>query len=476
MNVCYSGETFRASDRTRSNGPTSLVRSRLACCLSMLLYGATLAATPASASVASPDAPQTWVVQTCDDTVAPGAIRYIAAHAQTGDTIDFSQLPVKCGMTNSTITLTSGEIVLHQPNIYLVGPAPGAGTVTLSGNGASRVLRHQIYNPYMGTLQINNLRFADGYDHAAGATGGGCIFSDANVVTIVGSTVTGCTTDSVSGKAYGGGIDAPHAYLSLLTSTVSGNSVRTESNYESTFGGGTYSLRLSTKYSEIADNQVHGPFAQGGGIHSGSLTMVYTTVANNTSDLAGGGALTGGPWNSLVMNSTFSGNRSIDRGGALYFHSTNYALTIRNSTIAFNTANGDSAGGVAFNGATFDLESTIVANNVTSLPTSGVDIYLAAGTLTGASNIVMSTNTSPPGVIALNADPRLSPVLSWIGGPTRALGLLPGSPAIGIGNNVGNAAYDQRGPGYLRATGPMTTVDVGAVQYDDTLFISDFEL
>jgi hypothetical protein len=53
--------------------------------------------------------------------------------------------------------------------------------------------------------------------------------------------------------------------------------------------------------------------------------------------------------------------------------------------------------------------------------------------------------------------------------------LLLGSPAIGLGNNKANRAYEQRGPGFLRATGPMSIVDIGAVQFDDRIFVSNFD-
>jgi hypothetical protein len=49
--------------------------------------------------------------------------------------------------------------------------------------------------------------------------------------------------------------------------------------------------------------------------------------------------------------------------------------------------------------------------------------------------------------------------------------LLPGSPAIGFGNNNGNRTKDQRGAGYPRTTGPSASVDIGAVQFD-TIFVS----
>ena len=62
-------------------------------------------------------------------------------HAQSGDTVDLSQLPMLCGMADSTITLTSGEIAITQRQPHLQGPGADKGSVTVSGGGASRVFK-----------------------------------------------------------------------------------------------------------------------------------------------------------------------------------------------------------------------------------------------------------------------------------------------------------------------------------------------
>jgi hypothetical protein len=149
-------------------------------------------------------------------------------------------------------------------------------------------------------------------------------------------------------------------------------------------------------------------------------------------------------------------------------------LFIYNATIASNSTDAQDSGGVYFKGTTVDMESTIIAGNASSGMASGTDFHLEGGTLTGAHNAIMSSNVSPSGVITLTEDPKLAP-LSWTGGPTRTMMLLPGSPAIGIGSNPKNWTTDQRGAGFPRATGPMATVDIGAVQFDDKIFVSDLD-
>jgi hypothetical protein len=111
------------------------------------------------------------------------------------------------------------------------------------------------------------------------------------------------------------------------------------------------------------------------------------------------------------------------------------------------------------------------------------DIYVQSGhgVLTGAQNLVIAANASPPGnVITVTSDPKLAPLQTTGGGPATHT-LLPGSPAISMGNIVMSFPldtndFDERGPGYLRETaiGGNAYVDLGAVQFD-SIFTSGFE-
>lgn len=475
-----SQQTLTAKIQARAS------RKRLAAALSLALsatWGASYAedSTLPTTAVAelgapsghAPQAPQNWPVLTCDDTTGPGSLRYIASHAQSGDTIDFSQLPTLCGMADSTITLTAGEIVLHQEDISLVGPAPGQGTVTLSGGGQSRVVRHEGYNP-TGALRVADLRIVDGYVSAAASIGGGCVYSDANIY-LNRSLVEGCVAHSTTINAYGGGLHAPNAKISIISSKVSGNTVSVDTNGNAN-GGGLSSHSLVSKYSEIVGNSAQGGLAgagKGGGASVSSMTMSYSTVANNATDLWGGGIFIGSASSdSTVTNSTFSGNHSYAPGGAIFASVNN--LSIFNSTIASNSTDYDFAAGIYFNGTAAAIQSTIIASNTSAAMASGTDLYIKSGTLTGADNAVMSSNDNTAGVIVLTEDPKLAP-LAWIGGPTRTMDLRSGSLAIGIGNNSSNRTSDQRGSGFPRVTGQPAAVDIGAVQSTDRIFVSDLD-
>jgi hypothetical protein len=200
--------------------------------------------------------------------------------------------------------------------------------------------------------------------------------------------------------------------------------------------------------------------------------MAYSTVAGNTADLWGGGILVeAANLDSTVSSSTFSGNHSYAQGGAMVARVQ--SLFVFNTTIASNSTDAEYGAGLYFDGTAADIESTIIANNTSAGMASGTDFYLKSGTLSGADNAVMSSNDNPPNFIVLTEDPKLAP-LTWTGGPTRSMNLLPGSPAIGMGNNASNRPSDQRGLGFHRTTGPAATVDIGAVQ-SDTIFASDLD-
>lgn len=454
--------------------PASPTPRRMASALSIALGAIT--ATGSAPAGASLHAPQIWPVQTCVDTTAPGSLRYIASHALSGDTIDFGQLPMLCGMADSTITLAAGEIVLHQQDITLKGPAQGSGTLTISGGDKSRVIRHQVYSPFTGTLTIDDLRIEAGYALGLAAVVGGCIYSDANV-TLNRTTVRSCKTYSQNGHAHGGGIQAVNGTVSLASSLISGNVVRAASPSSNAHGGGISAPHIVAKYSEIEGNvaQGVGPYAMnglGGGLWVGSLSMSYSTVANNTADLWGGGVFVSASADQTIVNSAFSGNHSYDRGGAVFASTDN--LLILNSTIASNSTEAGYAGGIYFRGTSVGIQSSIIASNTAAGIQSGADFYLKSGTLTGADNAIMSSNVNPAGFITLTQDPKLGP-LAWIGGATRAMDLPGTSPAIGLGNNSANRAFDQRGQGFPRTTGPAGDVDIGAVQATDRVFFSDLD-
>jgi hypothetical protein len=115
-------------------------RKPLAACLAAMFC----LAAPAAAVAAT-----TWTVNTCDETNVgsgtTGTLRYAAANAVSGDTIDLSTL------TCSTISLTTGGggVVLAQADITLVGPGKAALTIESSND--------RVFDTGNGTLTVKNL-------------------------------------------------------------------------------------------------------------------------------------------------------------------------------------------------------------------------------------------------------------------------------------------------------------------------------
>ena len=292
-------------------------------------------------------APQTWVVQNCSD-AAPGSLRDIIqnpANAQSGDTVDLSHLPMLCGVVDSTISLTTGEIAINQAALTLVGPDASVGSVTISGGGASRVLKHV----GSGTLSIRGLAIADGYAHGAGNTYGGCV-SD----TGMGAAACICTRPH-SRNVMWSAIRAPQeaerfgrAVTSRSSSALFPESM-TSAQMMRSYGGGIHANNLSANYSSIQGN-VAEPGQLGGSIGGGAyategITIFRSTVDHNRASYVGGLLSRAA---SMLVDSTLSDNTA-DIFCAGWYQRGGSSLSIWNSTIAFNHANADTAyGAVTF--------------------------------------------------------------------------------------------------------------------------------
>lgn len=200
----------------------------------------------------------------------------------------------------------------------------------------------------------------------------------------------------------------------------------------------------------------------GGGIWSGGsgsqLTVTQSTVANNTADGGGGGLALNGP--TRVSDTTLSDNRANGNGGGIYVFANTEAV-FTGVTVAGDTAV-KSGGGIFAEISPFiglhnpEFISSILAGN------TGVPQRDCAGTVqSGGYNLVGDVSecidlTAGHHDLTGVLDPKLGQLANY-GGPTLTQALLAGSPALGKSNSCGES--DQRGQ-----ERPASGCDIGAFQ------------
>jgi len=272
-------------------------------------------------------------------------------------------------------------------------------------------------------------------------------------------TINGAGADvlAVDGNAtssvfqIGTGATAPTVAISALT-------IR---NAQGGFGGGI--LNGSGATLTITNSTISGNTAAfGGGIfNSGPLTIANTTVTGNTASEGGGiysnGSLT-------IINSTISGNTVNSDGGGIFNLGT---VAITNSTLSSNSA--------SFGGGIFTIGTVEIGDSVLKAGASVVNIANDGGTVTSLGYNLSTDDgggflTGPGDQI--NTDPLLGP-LQDNGGPTFTHALLPGSPAIDMGdpNFTPPPFFDQRGSGSSRVVNGR--IDIGSFEVQTQTGASD---
>ena len=232
----------------------------------------------------------------------------VVAAVARGGTISFD-----CGPGAVTIDMTqTAKVVNTSPSVVL----DGAGKVTLSGQGARRILymdtcdRKQVWTTShcqqqsTPKLVIENMTFQDGDSSGDGQTGGGAVYAFGGRLTIQNSTFADNRCAPVSGPDVGGGAVAALWQDHSAAVTISGSHF---SGNVCSNGGALSSIAASwtVQHSTFTGNQAIGnganPPAQGtpGGGSGGAiyndgekmhLSLVDDTLENNTAN-EGGGAI-----------------------------------------------------------------------------------------------------------------------------------------------------------------------------------------
>lgn len=246
-----------------------------------------------------------------------------------------------------------------------------------------------------------------------------------------------------------------HGFATIDNTIISGNS-----------GPGVYNRgNLAILNSTVSDNSVQADFGGGvssGGFKTpGSVvTVINSTISGNSAQ--GGGGISNAYGLVSIVNSTISGNSAADGGGAIF----NYAgaVQIANSTISGNSAG--SGGGVYNVADQFGAAKIETGNTIFDAGASGENIFNDGGTVTSNGYNVCSDDgggyLNGPGD-QVDTNTLLGP-LQDNGGPTLTHLPLLGSPAIDAGdpNFTPPPLRDQRGVCFHRVFGRR--VDVGSVE------------
>jgi len=427
-------------------------------------------------------------VTNCDDG-GNGSLRGVLENVATsGDTVDLTELT--CGL----ITLTTGALVIDQNTLTLQGP--GAQFLKISGAGTQL----DFYHRGIGQLTINDLTIADGLNSQRDSAKGGCIRSNGYLSlnnTVVRDCIARTTSRFGSPDAVGGGAFSERGLEIFGTSILSNVAAHVgRASAPITDGGGIFSYGpITVVHSYLAGNVSTG---LGGAVATiAGLQMSYTTIAGNNAHYVGGvsaegeitiessaivdnvavrvgGLAVGGasmPTTALVHNTTISGNTGDFASGLAIYGGE---VEVANCTIAFNASPGSPPGaGIVVNSDVLDLESTIVAENTVNSSVSETQADIDGdGVVVGQDNLIVAPLIDVPSD-TIGDDPQLLP-LADNGGLTPTHALAMQSPAIDTGNNLLNAAYDQRGVGFARDMG--AGADIGAFElFDERIFANGFE-
>lgn len=408
------------------------------------------------------------------------------------------------------------------------------GELTISANGATIARSSAEGTPrfrilFVGSgaeLSVNDATLTNGF--VAESYGGG-LYNDGGNIRLSGCTISSNRVQPGFAAGHGAGIFHRAGDMSIVNSTISGNSGgfagggicvdeagtasiqhTTIANNSSGDGGGicnggTITLENSIVIANtgnwgggvaaggvtsVTHSTITGNIAEtGAGFHiSGNLYMENTLVGANVATGVGGGTYVSGT--ASIDSSTFANNEGANGAGA----TVNGSLWMQNSTISANDGHGvwehggtvalthctisdNVAGGVVTfrddRGGTVAINNSILANNIAGDCLEDVDGVIDLGFNIIEDGSCISHPTS------MSGDPMLGP-LADNGGPTPTHALLPGSIAIDAGDCAGGTVTeDQRGVSRPRGA----ACDIGAFEFlpgdvdgDGDVDLTDFAL
>ena len=334
------------------------------------------------------------------DTLTVIALSYVVN--TTADDFSFSNGTTSLREAIAGASAHPGQTITFDPTVFA-----SAKTITLS----------------LGQLELSNTSGTETITSPASgvtvsASGASRVFQ---VDKGVSASISGLTIAGGNAGNFAGGGLLTYGTTSLTNCTIVGNSAYS--------GGGVYN-------------------------HSGTLNLIDCTVSGNSTNpgpngqSSGGGVATGGSGRAkngttTLTDCTVSNNSAQDGGGVYNSIQTRYGdkTTLSNTIVAGNTAR---------------IFPDVSGSSTAGLTSQGGNLI---GIIDGSTGWIGSdlTGTSAAPLYAL-----LAPLGNY-GGPTQTIALLPGSPALGAGNNARiPAGVTTDGRGFNRIV--SGTVDIGAFE------------
>ena len=258
-------------------------------------------------------------------------------------------------------------------------------SLTLRGPGAEALVLDGLdqdrilFHPGSGTLTIEDLSIANGrFEAVSNDIGfGGCVATGASL-TLRNAVIRDCTAVGVG--AYGGGVLS--GFLTMVNSTISGNTAFGDhpTNGTAAYGGGAFSYGV-----DILDSTISGNSAIG----TDNAPLSHWEIAGGLFIARNGGT---------IERSTFSDNFAIRFAGALTQEGD---LVMRNSTVSGNVTEQDDGGGIRVRqGTSVLIENSTIAGNHAGSSGGGISFINNALPSTLQSTIVAGNTAASGGTDA----------------------------------------------------------------------------